>query len=78
MRDYLNGKLIIRTFIHTHKPDQHGRVGGRWVTLFTKHGVDENEADAAAAAFKECNPQISNTFGTLYCTWVAYEQHITI
>jgi hypothetical protein len=73
-----NGKLVIRTFINHHAPDEHGRTGGRWVTLFNKHGVKQHEAESAAAAFKANNRHVVTEFSQIDCRWMAYDQYVYI
>jgi hypothetical protein len=73
-----NGKLVIKTFINHHAPDEQGRTGGRWVTLFNKHGVRYSEAESAAAEFKQNNRHVVSEFSQIDCRWVAYEQYVYI
>lgn len=72
------GKLVIKTHIQTGAADQHGRAANKWVTLFTQHGLARDEADAAAAQFKENNPHLRHMTHAMYAEWIAYPAHVSM
>lgn len=51
------GKLIVRMYVHTAKPDTHGRVAGVWRTLMTRW-TDRENVEQLLQTFSEANPEL--------------------
>lgn len=49
------GKLTVRVYVSSHKPDEHGRMRGNWRTLKT-WWIDRAEVDETITAFIAANP----------------------
>jgi hypothetical protein len=69
-----SGKLVIKTFINHSPDDSHGRRSGRWVTLMTEHGLDNERAQVVAKDFAINNPM----FKEMHAQFLPYPQHVYI
>jgi hypothetical protein len=76
MSDKVSGKLVIKTFINHSTEDANGRRSGRWVTLFTEHGLDKERAQEVAKEF--INNNILFVSDRLHSQFLPYPQHIYI
>lgn len=51
------GKLNVRVFIATQKPDEHGRLRGSWRTLMSCW-TDREEVETRLQTFSAANPEL--------------------
>ena len=51
------GKLQVRVFIATEKPDEHGRLRGGWRTLMSKW-TDREDVEQLLQTFTAANPEL--------------------
>jgi hypothetical protein len=51
------GKLKVRVFIATQKPDEHGRLRGGWRTLMACW-IDREDIEQRLQVFSEANPEL--------------------
>ena len=75
MSDKISGKLVIKTFVNFSLADEHGRRSGRWVTLMTEHGLDNQRAQEVAKQFVDNNATYA-TVETLHAQFIPYPQHV--
>jgi hypothetical protein len=71
-----SGKLVIKAFVNHSTDDSHGRRSGRWVTLFTEHGLDKERAQEVARDFAINNPTFTTMSSQLHAQFLPYPQHI--
>lgn len=76
MSDKISGKLVVKVFVNHNATDEHGRRSGRWVTLMTEHGLDNERAQEVAKQFVENNAKFP--MDRLHAQFLPYPQHVYI
>lgn len=70
------GKLTVRVYVSSHKPDEHGRMRGNWRTLKT-WWIDRSEVEKTLAEFYEANPSFGYKSGWILENKFVTEEHIS-
>lgn len=60
-----SGFLVIKVYVHTQQPDEHGRTGyGNWRTLFNRM-MEREAVDNAIKGFMDVNPWLQTRIADL-------------
>lgn len=67
------GFLVIKVYVHTQQPDEHGRTGyGNWKTLLNRM-MDRSEAEGSIKRFMDVNPWLNQDYANLDMQFITKE-----
>ena len=67
------GFLVIKVYVHTQQPDEHGRTGyGNWKTLLSRM-MERSEVDATIKRFMDVNPWLNPNYADLDMQFITKE-----